>query len=239
MATKVVIENAILRGSQDRSVQILARVYSDGGEEFRVIVPEKATGDPLDWLPQFHVRTLGKELFAGEEIVTNGRSRSITQRVEASLKQRKLDADIWNWGEHPDGRFYGAQICLRGHVQRSDGKTDFKRGEHCPSCGDACIDACQQCNAPIRGSGVYESPLDYERPSFCYNCGRPYPWMEDRLQTAKELLNLDDKLSLEEREKLWGLLQCVMTDPKSDMVPTKKSSSRLALAKRRQRPATS
>jgi hypothetical protein len=231
MAVKVVIENAILRGSQDRSVQIVARVYPDGGEEFRVIAPENATGDVLDWIPQLHVRTLSKELFGGEEIVTDGRSHSVIQKVAEELQRRKLDADIWKWGEHPDARYCAAQICLRGHVQSSDGKNDFERGEHCPQCGDACIDTCQHCKAPIRGSGVYESPLDYERPSFCYNCGRPYPWMADRLQTAKELLNHDDKLSLEEREKLWVLLQYVMTDPKSDMVPAKKKLFEIGIAK--------
>ena len=63
---------------------------------------------------------------------------------------------------------------------------------------------------------------DYVRPSFCYNCAKPYPWMEDRLQTARELLWYDDKLSLEERESLWGLLQYVMSDPKSDLVPAKR-----------------
>ena len=68
---------------------------------------------------------------------------------------------------------------------------------------------------------------DYVRPSFvppsfCYNCAKPYPWMEDRLQTARELLWNDDKLSLEERESLWGLLQYVMSDPKSDLIPAKR-----------------
>jgi hypothetical protein len=212
MAVKVVIENAILRGSRDGSVQIVARVYPDGGEEFRVIAPEKATGDALDWLPQLHVRTLSKELFGSEEIITDGRSHSIIHQVVEELERRKLDADIWKWGEHPDARYYAAQICLRGHAQSSDGKTDFKRGEHCPQCGDACIDSCQQCKAPIRGQDLHLTS-DYVRPSFCYKCGRPYPWMEDRLQTAKELFYHDDKLSLEEREKLWGLLQYVMSDP--------------------------
>jgi len=55
--------------------------------------------------------------------------------------------------------------------------------------------------------------------------------MEDRLQTAKELLDHDDKLSLEEREKLWGLLQYVMSDPKSDLVPAKKKLIEISLAK--------
>jgi hypothetical protein len=68
-------------------------------------------------------------------------------------------------------------------------------------------------------------------PPFCHNCGKPYPWMEDRLQTAKELLYHDDKLSLEEREKLWGLLRYVMSDPKSDLAPAKKKLFEIGIAK--------
>ena len=68
---------------------------------------------------------------------------------------------------------------------------------------------------------------DYVRPSFvppsfCYNCAKPYPWMEDRLQTARDLLWNDDHLSLEDRENLWGLLRYVMSHPKSDLVPAKR-----------------
>ena len=53
----------------------------------------------------------------------------------------------------------------------------------------------------------------------------------DRLSTAKELLDHDDKLSLEDREKLWGLLQYVMSDPKSDMVPAKRKLFEIGLGK--------
>jgi hypothetical protein len=28
---------------------------------------------------------------------------------------------------------------------------------------------------------------DWNRPAFCRNCGRPYPWTEQALQAAKEL----------------------------------------------------
>jgi hypothetical protein len=55
--------------------------------------------------------------------------------------------------------------------------------------------------------------------------------MEDRLHTAKELLYHDDKLSLDEREKLWGLLQYVMSDPKSDMAPAKKKLFEIGIVK--------
>jgi hypothetical protein len=55
--------------------------------------------------------------------------------------------------------------------------------------------------------------------------------MEDRLRTARELLDHDDKLSLEEREELWGLLRYVMSDPKSDLVPAKKKLIEINLGK--------
>jgi len=55
--------------------------------------------------------------------------------------------------------------------------------------------------------------------------------MEDRLQTAKELLDHDDKLSLEEREKLWSLLRYVMSNPKSDLAPAKKKLIEINLGK--------
>jgi hypothetical protein len=55
--------------------------------------------------------------------------------------------------------------------------------------------------------------------------------MENRLQTAKDLLYHDDKLSQEDREKLWGLLQYVMSDPKSDLVPAKKKLIEINLSK--------
>lgn len=78
---------------------------------------------------------------------------------------------------------------------------------------------------------MYAPTTNYKLPYFCHKCGRPYPWMEDRLETAKELLNHDDKLSLEERERLWGLLQYVMTDPKSDLAPAKKKLFEIGIVK--------
>ena len=231
MAAKVVIENAILRGSpQEQFLQRVATVYLDGGEEYRVLAPPKATGNALDWLKHLSVRQPSKESFGAENLVTDGRSGLIIEEVTAELERRKLDADIWRSGTNPDGRYVAAQICLRGHVLNVSGM-GFERGEHCPQCGEICIDTCQHCKVSIRGGEVYASPTDYKLPYFCHSCGRPYPWMEDRLQTARELLWHDDKLSLEDREKLWGLLQYVMSDPKSDMVPAKKKLFEIGIAK--------
>ena len=46
--------------------------------------------------------------------------------------------------------------------------------------------------------------------------------MEDRQNTARDLLNHDEKLGLDERQELWDLLQYVMSDPKADLVPGKR-----------------
>jgi hypothetical protein len=228
MAAKVVIEQAVLRGSpQEQFAQRVATVYLDDGEEFHVMAPSKATGDALEWLEHLSVR---QPTAHGYNPVTDGRSGSVIQKVVEELQRRKLNADIWSSGTNPDGRYVAAQICFRGHVLNVNG-TDFERGEHCPQCGESCIDACQHCKVAIRGGEVYASTANYKLPYFCHKCGRPYPWMEDRLQTAKELLWHDDKLSLEERKKLWGLLQYVMSSPASDLVPAKKKLIEFGLGK--------
>ena len=55
--------------------------------------------------------------------------------------------------------------------------------------------------------------------------------MADQLSTAKELLWHDDKLTLAEREKLWGQLQYGMSDPKADLVPAKKKLFEIGITK--------
>jgi hypothetical protein len=162
-------------------------------------------------------------------------ARPIISLVEAELKRNALDSDIWSFGN--DGRFYPALICLHGHAIHVDGKDllkpdSSKKEEHCETCGSKCIRACMHCKAPIRGKGA--GPMsrgDYALPAFCYNCGKAYPWMADRLETARDLLWHDDKLTFEDREKLWGLLQYVMSDPKSDLVPAKKKLIEINLGK--------
>jgi hypothetical protein len=48
--------------------------------------------------------------------ITDQRCDLIIKQVAEELERRKLDADIWKYGEHPDARYYAAQICLRGHA---------------------------------------------------------------------------------------------------------------------------
>jgi hypothetical protein len=226
MAAKIVIENAVLRGSrQEQFLQRVATVYADQ-TEYRVSAPAKATGNALEWVKHFVVRQ-PSDSGMGENPVEDGRYASIVQQVVEELEKHDLESDIWR-DMNSSGRYCAAQICLRGHVHSIDG-TPYKPGERCPQCGEPCIDRCPSCKAPIRGAVVYSK--DYTLAFYCYKCGRPYPWMEDRMQTARELLYHDDKLTQEDREKLWGLLQYVMTDPKSDMAPAKKKLFEIGIAK--------
>jgi hypothetical protein len=58
--------------------------------------------------------------------------------------------------------------------------------------------------------------------------------MEDRLQTAPELLYHDDKLTENDREQLWPLLMDVMSNPDDDLTPAKRKLIDIKLTKARQ-----
>ncbi|HTC95964.1 MAG TPA: hypothetical protein VK699_21155 [Terriglobales bacterium] len=66
LKTKVVIEQRTLSGSgQDDFLQRVATVYIDG-EEYRVLAPAKAVGDPIEWLEHCCVRQPSTESFGSE-----------------------------------------------------------------------------------------------------------------------------------------------------------------------------
>jgi hypothetical protein len=230
LAINVAIKQRTLQGSfQDDELQRVATVYVDR-EEYKVTAPPDAVGDALDWVGQFGVQQTDRESFSPGDIEVVGAFRILAIKLtKEKLEEMKRDAHR-AVGMNPDNLHYDAQICARGHVQSALGQP-FERGEHCKKCGAICLDECPQCKSPIRGHLASSSVSHYTRPSFCYKCGRPFPWMEDALSTARELLWHDDKLSLEEREKLWNLLQYVMSDPKADLVPAKKKLIEIKLEK--------
>jgi hypothetical protein len=221
MTVNVVIENGILAGSDyDDDAQRIATVYVDG-ERYYVVAPAKLRGEALKFTDHFSVREPSKDAldFGAEFAVTDGRKAVIIKAVADELRKQKRNSGPV--GLTPDGLYYDAQICLRGHVQ-SYACTPYTPGDHCSKCGSACIDECSACQEPIRGLAVNTKWTGYDPPSYCHGCGRAYPWMQERLATAKDLLDHDDKLLLEDRERLWGLLQYVMSDPKSDLAPAKR-----------------
>jgi hypothetical protein len=226
--TIVVIKQAMLGGaSHPDLLQRVAVVYIRG-KEYRVSAPSQAEGNALNWIKHWTVRE-STDSFQGESD-SEGPVRAFVIRV-VEEKLREHDAlQPGRTGVHPDGDHCAAQICLAGHVRHRNG-TSFNSKEYCSECGAQCIDACPSCSEPIRGALIIHPVGHYQRPSFCHSCGLAYPWFEDRLKTARELLYHDDKLTEEDRESLWPDLQYVMSNPKSDLVPAKKKLINIKLSK--------
>lgn len=214
---KVVLKQSVLHGSnQSGAMQIVAYVYLDG-KEFRAWAPPEASGAALEWIPHISVRQLTES--GGESEVVGEARAFVVEAVNSELVRQKRDANR-PLGMNPDGLHCDAQICLKGHVQSSDG-TPFDPKAHCKKCGSPCIDECTHCQEPIQGAEKYR-PASFSRPRFCHRCGKPYPWTEDALRTARELLAHDDKLSPDERNQILDDMEYIISDPKGDLVATKK-----------------
>ncbi|BDS17319.1 hypothetical protein JUM001_15530 [Clostridium perfringens] len=130
------------------------------------------------------------------------------------------------------GSYDTAQICLNGHIVNSSfNKYPENSRKYCTSCGAKTIINCQKCNAEIIGSytGKYTFTSLKTVPLYCYNCGSPYPWTEEKLNSANELLALEGSLSEEELDYFKRNLNSVLVDtPKTKVVATK---LKLAIAK--------
>lgn len=114
-------------------------------------------------------------------------------------------------------RYDSAQICINGHVINSMAGTDPTHNKkYCEDCGAETITNCKSCNAPIKGSYHYPNilpmGLGYDPPKFCDNCGNPLPWTENKLKAAKELGELTDSLSAEEKVDLQSSIEDLVKD---------------------------
>jgi len=223
--TKVVLKQATLHPLNDSVLtQRVANVYING-REYRVSAPGGADGNASEWVDQFYITQLDEW---GAEVLIEGVIGVLVRKlVKEKLQEDKRDTARAT-GVHPGGLHYVAQLCLAGHVQTCDGAS--LTGLHCTQCGAVCIDACRGCGELIRG-GELNRPVDqYRLPLHCHACGEPYPWMAERFQTAKELLRHEEKLTQDDRKELFGILQYVMSNPMSDLLPAKKKLLEIKMA---------
>jgi len=122
------------------------------------------------------------------------------------------------------GTYDTAQICINGHVI-TEYYNEFPqfRKKYCSDCGASTITSCQNCNTPIRG-GYSESFTSSQSPapSFCHNCGKPYPWVESKLKAARELSDETENLTDDERESLKKSLDDIIRDtPQTPLATTR------------------
>lgn len=116
-----------------------------------------------------------------------------------------------------------AQICQNGHVVNSS-FVDYPQHNQnfCEQCGSATIIKCPDCNTPIRGYYRGSMSLNYIVPSFCINCGQPYPWTKSKLQAAHELAQEIENISDEDRIVLQKSIDDLVKDSPSTPVAVTK-----------------
>jgi hypothetical protein len=117
------------------------------------------------------------------------------------------------------GNYDVQQVCENGHqITDCYNIRPEKQKKFCQKCGAATIIACKTCNEKIQGAQIKASQdftvgghwsdtrTVYSKmlpgfptgvPSYCSNCGKPYPWTENKIMTAIQILaefgNLDEE----------------------------------------------
>lgn len=120
-----------------------------------------------------------------------------------------------------------AQVCLNGHLITQYSKTSPQHMEEfCAKCGQRTITTCPACNEPIRGfyhvEGVISFGSDYSLPSYCYKCGKAYPWTSSRLEAAAELVREAELLDQDEQTQLIESLDDIVADsPRTQLAATR------------------
>jgi len=113
-----------------------------------------------------------------------------------------------------NGSYDLAQICLNGHTINADARrfSQFNQ-KFCKKCGAATITACRHCKADIRGHNIGGAVLaTFHVPGFCHECGEPYPWVETKIEAARELAKELEELTAEDKETLTKSIDDIVTD---------------------------
>src|SRR5262249_45611479 len=135
-----------------------------------------------------------------------------------------------SWLRHQMGGFERgghhttAAICLRGHVATADVQNhEAQVTKFCRKCGAAIITMCQHCRTAIHGHFVPPGASGVGGtlgvvPAYCHECGKPYPWTEEKLTAAKDLADEVEELSAEDRAKVKSALdEIAAPGPRSEV----------------------
>lgn len=126
------------------------------------------------------------------------------------------------------GTYRIAQVCLNGHLITDSADVHPENKENfCSKCSAKTITNCPNCNDPI--PGYYDVPGVFSFgetsiPRFCRNCGNPYPWTETALEAARTLINEDENLSSDDKQKFSETLPDLIVEsptPKTQLAATR------------------
>lgn len=117
--------------------------------------------------------------------------------------------------------YENATICINGHVMSS---SYSNVQPFCSKCGKPTISECTHCGSPLHGMretpGVVYLGAKYHKDLYCYNCGNPYPWTESIINSAVEILSLDEELSKENIDILKNAIPDLLVDTPQTPVAT-------------------
>ncbi|WP_428739111.1 DUF2321 domain-containing protein [Sulfurimonas sp.] len=121
------------------------------------------------------------------------------------------------------GHYDTAQVCLNGHTINDtvNRHPEFNQ-KFCDKCGAETITACPECETPIRGDyhvdGVVAIGHQYTPPSYCHNCGNAFPWLQTALESAQELLDIDESINDSDKALLINSMKEISKDtPKTEV----------------------
>lgn len=136
------------------------------------------------------------------------------------------------------GHYNTSIICKNGHLISGDSNGNNSDNKYCRKCGAETITSCPYCNTPIRGRYEMDGIADFTSyeyvPSYCHNCGKPYPWTETALKSANALINEDENLNSSEKQQLAETLPDLIVE-----TPTPKTQLSIARFKKLFRKAAS
>lgn len=124
------------------------------------------------------------------------------------------------------GYYDTAQVCLNGHIITANYNNNPSiRQDYCGQCGEKTVISCQNCGANIHGDYIIDGFWDASDPKvddYCYKCGQPYPWTQEKLDATQELLELEGTLTSEELSYLADNMNSILVNtPKTKVVATK------------------
>lgn len=128
--------------------------------------------------------------------------------------------------------YHTAQVCLNGHlITESTEEFPDDMQKFCSKCGAQAVTTCPNCSASLHG---YHDDPDFISittvDSFCYNCGKPYPWTKSALESLQLLIEEEPSFSEDEKNKLVESVPDIISETPKTKVATSRFKRALSTA---------
>lgn len=126
---------------------------------------------------------------------------------------------------------YAQSVCLNGHQASDNVSWGVQTTGFCDKCGTKLISICPSCKNPIPGSidpndynsdvFILSGPTVTPVPKYCNSCGKPYPWTQSAIDSAKELIEMSELDSTDKESFNESIPDLLVDTPKTKLAITK------------------